>query len=65
MNNVQAMLNLYVRANPTLTRREAFDKMCKNEANFLGLDMSADEVKQLTDNENKRKGKFYKKRKRK
>lgn len=64
VNNVEAMLALYVRANPTLTRREAFDKMCKNEAHFLGLDLTDEEVRKLTKQENVRRGVFYKKRKR-
>lgn len=39
MNNAQAMLNMYIRANPNLTRREAFDLMLKNERHFFGLDI--------------------------
>jgi len=39
MNNVQAMLRLYQRANPTLTRGECIELMKKKERHFLGYDI--------------------------
>jgi|15BtaG_2_1085339.scaffolds.fasta_scaffold00231_27 hypothetical protein len=39
MNNVEAMLRMYQRANPTLTRGECIELMKKKERHFLGYDI--------------------------
>jgi hypothetical protein len=63
-HNIQAMLKMYVVKYPKLSRKEAFDLMCKQESHFLGLDLTAEDVKSLTKKEHVRKCSFYKKRKR-
>jgi len=39
MNNVEAMLRLYQRANPTLARGECIELMKEKERHFLGYDI--------------------------
>ena len=37
--NIRAMLKLYQRANPSLSKKECFELMKKKERKFLGLDI--------------------------
>ncbi len=37
--NIQAMLKLYQRANPSLSKKECFELMKEKERTFLGLDI--------------------------
>ena len=39
MANIQAMLRLYQRANPKLSRAKCIELMKKNERKYLGLDI--------------------------
>jgi hypothetical protein len=62
-HNIQAMLRMYVAKYPELSRKEAFDLMCKQESHFLGLNLTAEEMKSLNRKKSIRKGTFFKKRK--
>lgn len=62
MDNATAMLNLYCKAHPDLNRRECLELMKEKEAHFFGLDGN-EELKKLANQENIRRGTFYKKRK--
>ena len=39
MENIKAMLKLYERANPSLSKKECFELMKEKERTFLGLDI--------------------------
>ena len=62
-HNIQAMLRMYVAKHPELSRKEVWELMKKQESRWLGLDLTAEEMKSLSRKESVRKGTFFKKRK--
>jgi len=62
-HNIQAMLRMYVAKYPELSSKEVWELMKKQESHFLGLDLTAEEMKSLSRKESIRKGTFFKKRK--
>ena len=62
-HNIRAMMKMYVAKYPKLSREEVWELMKKQESHFLGLDLTAEEIKSLNRKESIQKGTFFKKRK--